>query len=150
MTESSPQNEQSSTPSSQSLQHTPIPQPDVALDTNTGIVYFLPVRTRPSLIFEDVSIHQIPASEQKKRMDTFRSWFLSYTPFVHIPATMTAAELLQKKPCLWLMVMTLSTFDMEEQFRMEETMWHIISRRITCEHEADLDLLQGVVCFGIW
>lgn len=126
------------------------PEPDVAVDTDSGIIYFLPVRPAPSPILDDVSSYRISASEAQKRLEVFRTYFLAYTPFVHIPPDTTPTELLQKKPFLWFMIMALSTKDVGEQFRMESTLWHIVSRRIICEHLGDLDLLQGLICFGIW
>jgi hypothetical protein len=126
------------------------PELNVAVDTDGGIVYFLPVRTTPSPIYDDVSMFRIPPGQQQKRIDVFRAYFLSFTPFVDLPPCATPAELLQKKPFLWLLIMALGTNDIGEQFRMEGTVWHIISRRIVCEHAADLDLLQGLICFGIW
>ncbi|KAI1099756.1 hypothetical protein F4804DRAFT_73532 [Jackrogersella minutella] len=125
--------------------------PDIALDTVASVVHLLRPATPPmSPIFDDVSIHQVPDRVAEEQLETFRICFLSMFPFVHIPVSTSAAELRREKPFLWLVIMALTPKMISQQFAMETTIWHVISRRIVSQHFADLDLLLGVICFASW
>jgi hypothetical protein len=97
-----------------------------------------------------VAVHTISDSVANGQLDIFRNAFLSMFPLVHIPVTMSASELRQEKPFLWLVIMALTTKMVSEQFAMEETIWDIISKRIVRDQLADLDLLIGVLAFTCW
>ncbi|KAK7959619.1 uncharacterized protein PG986_004473 [Apiospora aurea] len=71
-------------------------------------------------------------------------------PFVHIRDDMRASELRLEKPFLWFVIMCLTTTNVAEQFAMDNTIWHIISKRIVTQHLASLDLLLRVICYGSW
>ncbi|KAI1139781.1 hypothetical protein F5Y05DRAFT_411965 [Hypoxylon sp. FL0543] len=127
--------------------------PDLVLDTAAGTVHIIRPETppmSPSPILDDVSVHQVPDRVAQELLDSFRHVFLSTFPFVHIPATTSAAELRQQKPFLWLVIMALTTKMVAQQFAMAETIWHIISRRVVSQHFADIDLLLGVIGFASW
>ncbi|OTA65139.1 hypothetical protein K449DRAFT_392224 [Hypoxylon sp. EC38] len=127
--------------------------PDFVLDTAASIVHILRPETppiSPSPILEDVSVHQVSDRIAEEQLDTFRRVFLPTFPFVHIPATTSAAELRRQKPFLWLVIMALTTKMVAQQFAMADTIWHVISRRIVSQHLANLDLLLGVIGFASW
>lgn len=127
--------------------------PDIMLDTTSSVVHLLrPVspHTSPSPIIDDISFHKIPAQKAEEQLGLFRRAFVGIFPFVHIPTTTSAAELRWRKPFLWLVMMSLTTKMVSEQFSMEETIWYIISRRIISQHLVDMDLLLGVICFASW
>lgn len=123
---------------------------DVALDTNAGIIYLVPPQPSSLLIMEDISIHQIPEALAQAQLDTFRSDMLVFYPCLHLPVTIRSSELRRQRPFLWLVIMSLGSKNADEQFRLEETIWHVISRRIVCEHLGDMDLLLGLMCFALW
>ncbi|KAK3379003.1 hypothetical protein B0T24DRAFT_144101 [Lasiosphaeria ovina] len=143
---------------SQSLPATPSTsanlQPQVTVDTDTSVIHVLrPAPDYPmslSPILEDVSAHHFPALAADAQLDLFRRVFLPTFPFVHLPSSMTAADLRHQKPFLWLVVMCYTTKNAARQFAIEETVWQIVSRRVVAQHMADLDLLLGVVCFASW
>ncbi|KAI0181837.1 hypothetical protein GGR52DRAFT_57594 [Hypoxylon sp. FL1284] len=132
----------------------PAPQnPDVMIDTTANVIHLVrPASPEASIspILEDVSVHDIPDTLAEEQLGIFRLAFISHFPLVHIPATTTAYELRRQRPFLWLLAMALSTRSTTQQFAMEETIWHIISRKIVTEHLMNLDLLLGVVCFSAW
>ncbi|KAI0385300.1 hypothetical protein F5Y04DRAFT_182934 [Hypomontagnella monticulosa] len=126
--------------------------PDVVIDTAASVVHLLrplmPAST--SHIFSDVSIHQIPDSMAEEQLDLFRRSFISMFPFVHIPETMSAAELRSQKPFLWLVIMASTDKVASQQFVMAETIWNIISRRVLSQQFANIDLLLGIIAFAAW
>ncbi|KAF4979049.1 hypothetical protein FZEAL_4680 [Fusarium zealandicum] len=130
-------------------------QPDVALDSAAGTVELLrPGTSRAnsnnSVILGDVSNHVLPDRVAQEQLNTFCRSFLPVFPFIHLPQTLKAAELRQKKPFTWLIIMSLATKQTSQQFAIEEKVWRIISKRILCEHLANLDLLIGLICFSSW
>jgi hypothetical protein len=122
----------------------------VALDTSAGILYLVLPQPSSLLILEDISVHQIPETLAQAQLETFKSSMLVFYPCFHIPPTMRASELRRQRPFLWLVIMSLGSKNADDQFKMEETIWHIISCRIVCEHLADMDLLLGLMCFASW
>ncbi|KAI1213591.1 uncharacterized protein F4807DRAFT_408342 [Annulohypoxylon truncatum] len=127
--------------------------PDVALDTAASVVRLLRPATphmSPSPIYDDISVHRLQDGVAEEQLESFRRSFLTMFPFVHIPATTSAAELRREKPFLWLVIMALTPKMVSQQFAMEATIWHIISRRIVAQHFANLDLLLGVIGFASW
>lgn len=127
--------------------------PDVVVDMTTSAVRLVRPNDPPStssLILEDVIAWEVPERLAEEQLYTFRSAFLPMFPFVHLPFTMSASQLRHQKPCLWFVMICLTTKSVSEQFAMAEKIWDIISRRIVSEHLADLDLLLGVLCFASW
>lgn len=127
--------------------------PDLLVTLNPSVVQFLrriDHGAALSTIFADVIVHNIPVSIADESLYTFKRAFLSTFPFVHIPATMSSAELLMQKPFLWLVIMALTAKNAAQQFAMAETIWDIISKRIVVQQHASLDLLLGVICFASW
>lgn len=126
--------------------------PDVVIDTAATVVHLLrplmPAST--SHIFSDVSIHEVPESQAEEQLDLFRRSFISMFPFIYIPPTTTAAELRHQKPFLWLVIMASTHKATSQQFRMAETIWNIISRRVVSQQFVNIDLLLGVIAFATW
>lgn len=127
--------------------------PDIIVDITVGAVRLTRPDSPPptsSPILEDVLPCEIPDNLGEEQICTFRNTFLPMFPFVHLPLAVSASQLRHQKPCLWLVIMCLTTKSVARQFAMEEIIWEIISRRIVSEHLADLDLLLGVICFASW
>lgn len=139
----------------ETISATSVRDPDLVIDTTTSVVHLLrPTNSdeaeAPWLIHNDVAVHKISDRVAEEGLNMLRESFISMFPFVHIPASMSAARLRHESPFLWLVIMALTTKLVSQQFEMEETIWRIISGRIVAEHLADLDLLLGVICFASW
>jgi hypothetical protein len=113
-----------------------------ATDSNIG--------QSPSSIDDDVAVHNIPDATAKKQLDTFRRAFLPFFPFIHIPALMSASDLRQQKPFLWLVIMSLTTKSVEQQRAMGDTIRRIVSQKVVAEHEKSMDILLGLIAYLAW
>jgi hypothetical protein len=132
---------------------TPAKDSVLLIDTATNVVDLSRPRDSdpaPSPVLFDVSVHEVPDNMAEDQLARFRNDFISIYPLVHIPAEMKPAELRRQKPFLWLVIMALTTKTISQQFAMEDTIWHVISKRIIAQHLADLDLLLGLIAFTSW
>lgn len=130
-------------------------EPDVAIDSADATVELLrPADSESSdtasLILSDMSNHGLTDRVAEEQLNTFRRSFLPNSPLFHLPPSLSARELRHQKPFAWLVTMALATKQISQQFAMEEAVWRIISKRIVCEHLANLDLLIGLICFASW
>ncbi|KAH7254985.1 hypothetical protein B0J15DRAFT_495039 [Fusarium solani] len=130
-------------------------QPDVAINSADATVELLrpvdPESSDPSsLILSDMPTHGLTDRVAEEQLNTFRRSFLPSSPLFHLPPSLSSREFRQQKPFTWFVAMTLSAKQISQQFAMEETIWRIISKRIVCEHLANLDLLIGLICFASW
>ncbi|KAI1120721.1 hypothetical protein F5Y10DRAFT_272806 [Nemania abortiva] len=140
-------------PYDKSIISVPPHDPDIVVDITASAVRLTRPDSPPSTsspILEDVLPCKIPDNLAEEQLCIFRNAFLPMFPFVHLPLTQSASQLRHQKPCLWLVIMSLTTKSVSHQFALEEMVWGIISRRIVSEHLADLDLLLGVICFASW
>lgn len=135
--------------------------PEVVIDTTESVVHlFRPAEspndppssaTSPlSLIAGDVPIHGTTALDAEEQLATFRRSFIPTFPFIHIPTTTSASDLYGEKPFVWLVIIALTTKVVSKQFDLADHIWKIISRRVLCEHHANVDLLLGIICFASW
>jgi hypothetical protein len=131
-----------------------IPVVDVPIiDVDTSFDRFYPFKvnnTRCCSLLDDISAHKFSDELADQQLETFRRAFLPFFPVVYIPEIMSASYLRQQKPFLWLVIMSLSTKDMTQQLAMEYTIRQIISQRVVAEHEKNLDLLLGLICYLAW
>ncbi|KAL8369870.1 hypothetical protein RB595_000293 [Gaeumannomyces hyphopodioides] len=88
--------------------------------------------------------------EKDGRLEIFGELFIPIFPFVDLAHNLSADELFEERPFLWLVIMALTEKSITQQFTMGETIWNIISRKIVAEQLANLDLLLGLICFTNW
>lgn len=118
-----------------------------------GVVHLLRPSTpdpSPSVLFSDVSVYRMSEQQANEQLDHFRTFFIPTFPCIHISQNVTASDLRQQKPFVWLLIMALTNRNVNEQFAMEETIWQIISQRAVTQHFVSLDILQGLIFFGAW
>jgi hypothetical protein len=123
------------------------------VDMDTTFDRFYPFKTTVTgccSLLDDISAYKIPENIADQNLGTFRRAFLPFFPVVYIPEVMSASYLRQQKPFLWLVMMCLTTKDMTQQGAMEYTIGQIISQRIIAEHEKNIDLLLGLICYLAW
>lgn len=80
----------------------------------------------------------------------FREFKLKYFPFVHIPSEMTAAELREVRPFLWLCIMSISTKSTARQKALAHEIRKTVAQVMLLESEKSIDLLVGLLIFLGW
>jgi hypothetical protein len=103
-----------------------------------------------SPIGDNVAFYEIPDVTANNHLDTFSRSFLPFFPFIYIPASLSASDLRQQKPFLWLVIMSLTTKSVEQQRAMGNTIRYIVSQKVVAEHEKSMDILLGLICYLAW
>ncbi|QDS72293.1 hypothetical protein FKW77_006920 [Venturia effusa] len=131
----------------------PAVAPPAVVDVDTSLDRFYPFKTTVTgccSLMDDISAHNLPDDIADQTLGAFRHAFLPYFPVVYLPDVMDSSFLRQRKPFLWLVIMSLCTKDMNKQIAMEYTIRQIVSQRAVAEHEKNLDLLLGLIVYLAW
>lgn len=86
-----------------------------------------------------------------RKLETFRRVFINYFPFVVVPPTVSVEALRHDNPFLFLCIMAVtSSEDPVLQRRLGKEVKRQICNRLVMDHEANMDLLQGLLVFVAW
>lgn len=108
-------------------------------------------KTNPTNSTANVEIdHYVPENEAQERLDLFRRDYPQFGPVVYIPSNVTAKELHQTRPLLWISIMACTTRSTKEAHVIGDKVRHIVSERVVRQYERSLDLLQGLLVFLCW
>jgi len=92
-----------------------------------------------------------PTTDQAEEcFKTFRDQKAHYFPFIHIPPTSNAQQLLRERPFLWLCIMAVSSKSATQQLALGGKVRQILGRRMLIELEKDHDLLLGLLAYIGW
>ncbi|KAK7712819.1 hypothetical protein SLS63_012313 [Diaporthe eres] len=94
--------------------------------------------------------YYVPENEAQERLDLFRRDYPQFGPVVYIPPSVTAKELHQTRPLLWISIMACTTRSTKESHVIGDKVRHIVSERVVRQYERSLDLLQGLLVFLCW
>lgn len=94
--------------------------------------------------------YYVPENEAQERLDLFRRDYPQFGPVVYIPPSVTAKELHQNRPLLWISIMACTTRSTKESHVIGDKVRHIVSERVVRQYERSLDLLQGLLVFLCW
>ena len=83
-------------------------------------------------------------------LNRFRTDFIRHLPFLVIPPTITAWELRQSSPFLWLSVMTVASIRSAQQIALSKEVREVFGREAYIEGTRNLDLLLAVMTFATW
>jgi hypothetical protein len=83
-------------------------------------------------------------------LNRFRSKFVKHLPFVVIPPSLTAHQLRQDRPFLWMAVMTVASTSSTSQFSMSRELRGIIANEVFLEGTRNMDLLLAVLVSASW
>lgn len=108
-------------------------------------------KTNPSSGAADSELdYYVPENEAQERLDVFRRDFPQFGPVVYIPPEVTAKELHQTRPLLWISIMACTTRSTRESHLIGDKVRHIVSEKVVRQYERSLDLLQGLLVFLCW
>ena len=80
----------------------------------------------------------------------FRDEMLPHSPILYLPPTLTAAQLREERPFLWLTIMSISLRVFPQQTTVSEEVRATLAQKLLVEHERNLDLLQGLLVYMTW
>jgi hypothetical protein len=81
----------------------------------------------------------------------FRSHMLSLFPFVYLRPEMTARQLRELYPFLWVNIMAVTVNHVTGQnVFMTDSIKHFVAQKIVVDNEANLDFLLGLLVFICW
>ncbi len=80
----------------------------------------------------------------------FRTVFLKFFPFLHLPPTTRARQLQRDRPVLWLAIMAVSSKSRSRQLALYDRFKSTIARKVVLESERNLDVLLGLLTFLAW
>jgi hypothetical protein len=103
--------------------------------------------TRPERLWK---LANVSASDAEESLAEFRNNHVQWFPFVHIPADVTSAQLLQDRPFLWLNITLLASRDLTKHRRMGEIGRQELSQAMVLRSEKSIDLLLGLLAFMGW
>jgi hypothetical protein len=84
-------------------------------------------------------------------LDMFRTVMVHRFPFVVISPCVTAQELRETKPFLFLTVLAAASYDnLPLQRRLGKEIKHVVGSRIIFSGEISIELLQGLLIYLAW
>ncbi|KAL1856394.1 hypothetical protein Daus18300_010766 [Diaporthe australafricana] len=87
-------------------------------------------KTNPTGIADSEFDYYVPENEAEDRLDLFRRDYPRFGPVVYIPPTVTAKELKQTRPLLWVSVMACTTRSTKEAHVIGDKIRHIVSDKV--------------------
>lgn len=88
--------------------------------------------------------------EAEELLDLFRAKMLKYAPFTVISPEMTASQLREQRPFLWLCIMTITTKSSSQQTALSHAVRTSLGRLMLVDGEKSHDLLYGTITCLAW
>lgn len=101
----------------------------------------------PSSPYADIPISEEDAQEN---LDQFRTKKLKYFHLVDIPPDMTAAQLREQKPLLWLSIMSVSDKSTRRQVAFGVHFKVVLAKKLFEENDRSPDMLQACITYLGW
>ncbi|KAK9350915.1 hypothetical protein V1523DRAFT_435885 [Lipomyces doorenjongii] len=83
-------------------------------------------------------------------LNKFRTDFVKHLPFIVISPSVTAHQLRQESPILWLCIMTVASSRSTEQIVLSKEVREIFGREAYVEGTRNMDLLLAVLVYTTW
>ncbi len=91
----------------------------------------------------------MPEPEAEECLLRFRT-SLRHFPFIHIPASTTAAQIRRERPVLWLCILGMSTKSASRQKALGTRIRSVFAERLIAQNERSLDVLLGLLAYMGW
>ena len=89
------------------------------------------------------------AEEAEQYLVMFRSWLHEF-PCIHIPDDLSAVDLRQDRPFLWLCIMNLVTYSAPQQAMLRDRIRGELAEKMVIENLRTMDILQGLLVSLVW
>ena len=83
-------------------------------------------------------------------LQNFRDHFLKHLPFLVIPASVTAYQLRQERPILWLCIMTAASTDCTQQIGLSREVRGLLGHEAYVAGTRNMDFLLAVLVYVTW
>jgi hypothetical protein len=93
---------------------------------------------------------EISSLEAEECLEMFRRQKLKYFQFVHIPPSMTAAQLHEEKPLLWLIILAINAKSSSRQYALGSRFQSLIAQKVVKESLRSMDILLSLLGFLGW
>ncbi|KAL3426139.1 zn 2cys6 transcription factor [Phlyctema vagabunda] len=90
------------------------------------------------------------STDAESYLRRFQTYFVRYLPFIVIPPSVTASQLRQERPFLWLSVMCVASCHTTQQLKLSKELRGIFGREAYFEGTRNMDLLLAVLVYGVW
>jgi hypothetical protein len=111
------------------------------------------VSSTPTIRQPNPSYHGAPepsSEDSELYLNRFRIDFAPQLPFVNVSTSMSAHELYQEQPLLWLSIMTVVTPYSTQQIMLSKEMRTIFGREAFVEGSRNVDLLLAILVYTTW
>jgi hypothetical protein len=88
--------------------------------------------------------------EAEVYLNTFRTYFLDYLPFIVIPSAMKASQLRQERPMLWMCIMAVASNSITQQVALSKQVLETFGREAYVEGTRNMDFLLAVLVYAAW
>ncbi|KAJ5976216.1 hypothetical protein N7481_009923 [Penicillium waksmanii] len=109
-----------------------------------------PSATKSSTVLPDEDPESPSEKEGELLLEHFATKMVHLFPFVVIPTSVTAEQLRQEKPFLFLNLAMVACQSASRQRELSKTVKEYVAEHIVLRSERSLDLLQGLLVFLAW
>lgn len=95
-------------------------------------------------------LSEIPPVDADNRLLGFRTLSSKYFPFIDVPASMSAQQILHERPVLWHWIMAMSSRSTTQQSVYYDKVRHILARKMVLDFENNLDTLLALIAYVGW
>jgi len=106
----------------------------------------------PPVLLQPVLYQNLEPSleEAELHLNRFREKFVNTFPFIIIPPSVTARQLRQDRPVLWVCIMTVASNNIAQQIRYSREVRAIFGREVFIEGNRSMDLLLAILVYAVW
>jgi hypothetical protein len=88
--------------------------------------------------------------EAESYLNKFRTEFVKHLPFIVISPTMTAHQLHQERPILWVCIMAAASSNSTQQIALSKEVRELLGREAYVKGTRNIDFLLAVLVYAAW
>lgn len=99
---------------------------------------------------DDCELTYMTPEQALQCLDMFRTGYMMYLPFVHLPPGTDPAQIQQDRPFLWLSIQAICARPPSKQLRFGDLVREVLAKQYVVLGERSLDLLLGCLIYLAW